>query len=96
MIDCELFSILGAERVDREFEALECPNGSSSCQLNEEIFNKEPPMETNCGNVEVEIIELDSGPAGGATDERHWPVSGKCYDNEHDDEFDCNLVQIIE
>jgi hypothetical protein len=97
MIDCELFSILGAERVEREFEALECPKGSCSCQADhEEILNKEPPMETHLANVEVETIELDGPQAAGATDERHWPVSGKCYDNEHDYEFDCNLVQIIE
>lgn len=51
-------------------------------------------METNYGYVDFETIELDE--AGGGTDERHWPVSGKCYDYEQDYEFDCNLVQIIE
>jgi hypothetical protein len=95
MIDCELFSILGAERVDREFEALECPKGRYSCQTTDEILKKESPMEqSNFGNDDVETIELDT--AGRGADERHWPVSGKCYDNEQDYEFDCNLVQIIE
>lgn len=97
LIDCELFSILGAERVDEEFEALECPKGLS-CEPQDDIVAKHPSMMSQ-GLAEGEIIELDTKNDDNAKKRPSWkerPLSGKCYDNELDYEFDCNLIEIIE
>lgn len=95
-LDCELFSILGAESVDREFEALECLKGVDCGIKEKHKAQKEEESITTYTVIDGEVIELDEEIKGGHVSWKEHPQKGKCYDSELGYEFECNLVEVIE
>jgi len=94
-VDCELFHILGTERVDEEFEAVECPKGMDC-----EAVEDDAVFEENFTTYEEDdmgVLELDESETtiGGHRSWHERPQRGKCFDGSGY-EFECYLVEILD